>query len=256
MSRPHGVRPQASWRIRFQLLALDAFWYAVFATSVNMTLSFGKAVLLLQQNLFILWAVLKSVLIGNSLPWKINIRKNFDSLSKKPWSQISRNVMMSPGLWCLNKDLRLHAFVKMSPFRTKDAVEWRQLLNGQLGWWPLKSFPVPGGLEFYEMRCNCELLTYKLLTVCPSGRFGKNCAGICTCTNNGTCNPIDRSCQCYPGWIGSDCSQRKSCLRTMTNHLCLFSNSLGLEYECLYNQERIYENYNTHYFSLTDFFPH
>ncbi|EGV92915.1 Multiple epidermal growth factor-like domains 10 [Cricetulus griseus] len=44
--------------------------------------------------------------------------------------------------------------------------------------------------------------------VCPSGRFGKNCAGVCTCTNNGTCNPIDRSCQCYPGWIGSDCSQR------------------------------------------------
>uniref|UniRef100_M3YKH0 Multiple EGF like domains 10 n=1 Tax=Mustela putorius furo TaxID=9669 RepID=M3YKH0_MUSPF len=43
--------------------------------------------------------------------------------------------------------------------------------------------------------------------VCPSGRFGKNCAGVCTCTNNGTCNPIDRSCQCYPGWIGSDCSQ-------------------------------------------------
>ncbi|KAJ7424587.1 multiple EGF like domain 10 [Pitangus sulphuratus] len=44
--------------------------------------------------------------------------------------------------------------------------------------------------------------------LCPSGRFGKNCIGICTCTNNGTCNPIDRSCQCYPGWIGSDCSQR------------------------------------------------
>ncbi|RMB92391.1 hypothetical protein DUI87_31192 [Hirundo rustica rustica] len=44
--------------------------------------------------------------------------------------------------------------------------------------------------------------------LCPSGRFGKNCAGICTCTNNGTCNPIDRSCQCYPGWIGSDCSQQ------------------------------------------------
>uniref|UniRef100_A0A8C1P2H4 Multiple EGF-like-domains 10 n=1 Tax=Cyprinus carpio TaxID=7962 RepID=A0A8C1P2H4_CYPCA len=47
-----------------------------------------------------------------------------------------------------------------------------------------------------------------LCAVCPSGRFGKNCAWSCTCTNNGTCNPIDGSCQCYPGWIGSDCSQR------------------------------------------------
>lgn len=48
-----------------------------------------------------------------------------------------------------------------------------------------------------------------LCTVCPSGRFGKNCAWSCSCTNNGTCNPIDGSCQCYPGWIGSDCSQRE-----------------------------------------------
>lgn len=48
-----------------------------------------------------------------------------------------------------------------------------------------------------------------LCAVCPSGRFGKNCAWSCSCTNNGTCNPIDGSCQCYPGWIGSDCSQRE-----------------------------------------------
>ncbi|XP_045544826.1 multiple epidermal growth factor-like domains protein 11 [Salmo salar] len=27
------------------------------------------------------------------------------------------------------------------------------------------------------------------------------------CSNNGTCNPIDGSCQCYPGWIGEDCSK-------------------------------------------------
>lgn len=43
--------------------------------------------------------------------------------------------------------------------------------------------------------------------VCPSGRYGRACAEICLCTNNGTCNPIDGSCQCFPGWIGEDCSQ-------------------------------------------------
>ncbi len=52
-------------------------------------------------------------------------------------------------------------------------------------------------------------LSVCLSAVCPSGRFGKNCAWSCTCTNNGTCNPIGGSCQCYPGWIGSDCSQRQ-----------------------------------------------
>lgn len=44
-------------------------------------------------------------------------------------------------------------------------------------------------------------------TVCPSGRYGRACAEICLCTNNGTCNPIDGSCQCFPGWTGDDCSQ-------------------------------------------------
>lgn len=45
------------------------------------------------------------------------------------------------------------------------------------------------------------------IVVCPSGRYGRACAEICLCTNNGTCNPIDGSCQCFPGWIGEDCSQ-------------------------------------------------
>lgn len=48
-----------------------------------------------------------------------------------------------------------------------------------------------------------------VFTVCPAGKFGKACAETCVCTNNGTCNPIDGSCQCYPGWIGADCSRRK-----------------------------------------------
>lgn len=45
--------------------------------------------------------------------------------------------------------------------------------------------------------------------VCPGGKFGKACAESCLCSNNGTCNPIDGSCQCFPGWIGDRCSQRK-----------------------------------------------
>lgn len=48
-----------------------------------------------------------------------------------------------------------------------------------------------------------------VFTVCPAGKFGKACAETCLCTNNGTCNPVNGSCQCYPGWIGDDCARRK-----------------------------------------------
>lgn len=54
-------------------------------------------------------------------------------------------------------------------------------------------------------------------TVCPSGKFGKACAETCVCTNNGTCNPIDGSCQCYPGWISDDCSK---CEAPLTRTSC------------------------------------
>ena len=46
-------------------------------------------------------------------------------------------------------------------------------------------------------------------TVCAGGHFGQDCAQLCSCANNGTCSPIDGSCQCVPGWIGKDCSQGK-----------------------------------------------
>lgn len=46
-------------------------------------------------------------------------------------------------------------------------------------------------------------------TVCAGGYFGQDCAQLCSCANNGTCSPIDGSCQCFPGWIGKDCSQGK-----------------------------------------------
>ncbi|XP_056135389.1 multiple epidermal growth factor-like domains protein 10 [Lampris incognitus] len=45
------------------------------------------------------------------------------------------------------------------------------------------------------------------VAVCPSGRYGTGCAEVCTCTNNSTCYPVDGSCQCFPGWIGEDCSR-------------------------------------------------
>jgi hypothetical protein len=56
---------------------------------------------------------------------------------------------------------------------------------------------------------NFVVLVYPLCVsaVCPSGKFGRACAEKCLCTNNGTCNPIDGSCQCYPGWLGDDCSK-------------------------------------------------
>lgn len=59
------------------------------------------------------------------------------------------------------------------------------------------------------------------ILVCPSGRYGRACAEICLCTNNGTCNPIDGSCQCFPGWIGDDCSHGTVALSFLL--LCVIS---------------------------------
>lgn len=55
--------------------------------------------------------------------------------------------------------------------------------------------------------CFVPVLCISVPSVCPSGKYGKACGEICVCTNNGTCNPIDGSCQCFPGWTGDDCSQ-------------------------------------------------
>lgn len=53
------------------------------------------------------------------------------------------------------------------------------------------------------------MLGCPVLTVCAGGHFGQDCAQLCSCANNGSCSPIDGSCQCFPGWIGKDCSQGK-----------------------------------------------
>ncbi|KAK0148568.1 Multiple epidermal growth factor-like domains protein 10 [Merluccius polli] len=55
-------------------------------------------------------------------------------------------------------------------------------------------------------RSVCLLHHAVVSPVCPSDRYGKGCSEACVCTN-GTCNPIDGSCQCFPGWTGEDCSQ-------------------------------------------------
>lgn len=70
-------------------------------------------------------------------------------------------------------------------------------------------------MDFFPSSCVSDnmqigvvfMFRFSWFAVCPSGRYGRACAEICLCTNNGTCNPIDGSCQCFPGWIGEDCSQ-------------------------------------------------
>lgn len=70
--------------------------------------------------------------------------------------------------------------------------------------WFRQSLRVADYMQIGVFLCKRHALCF---AVCPSGRYGKGCTEICLCTNNGTCNPIDGSCQCFPGWIGEDCSQ-------------------------------------------------
>ncbi|KAH9505774.1 hypothetical protein Btru_055751, partial [Bulinus truncatus] len=61
----------------------------------------------------------------------------------------------------------------------------------------------------------CSCLPGKLLAAngitcqaCSSDTWGVNCANNCTCSPSTTfsCNPVTGSCQCLPGWNGTDCS--------------------------------------------------
>lgn len=40
---------------------------------------------------------------------------------------------------------------------------------------------------------------------CDDKHWGPNCAFLCLCQNNGTCNPISGSCKCTPGFSGQLC---------------------------------------------------
>ena len=43
------------------------------------------------------------------------------------------------------------------------------------------------------------------LTACSEGYNGQNCSHVCS-SNCRTCNPTDGTCNCYPGWMGSNCN--------------------------------------------------
>lgn len=54
-----------------------------------------------------------------------------------------------------------------------------------------------------------SLNLFILLTVCPHGFFGQNCAKECNRTCEG-CNSVDGSCDlgCIPGYTGYYCNKR------------------------------------------------
>ncbi|KAL2096027.1 hypothetical protein ACEWY4_008175 [Coilia grayii] len=41
--------------------------------------------------------------------------------------------------------------------------------------------------------------------VCPRGRYGAQCRGVCACLNGGVCDAVEGSCQCGLGWTGPRC---------------------------------------------------
>ncbi|KAK2524386.1 hypothetical protein Q9233_009315 [Columba guinea] len=110
--------------------------------------------------------------------------------------------------------------------------------SGVLGWLQIRSIFY---IQIQELICSgycpCEVtipvkievtLFNDLLFICPSGKYGKDCAEVCQCTENGTCNPMDGSCQCFPGWIGTDCSQTALMMEEL-NPYTKISPALGSE---------------------------
>ena len=45
--------------------------------------------------------------------------------------------------------------------------------------------------------------------VCPKGKFGTNCQENCLCSVNSECDPYNGTCECYDGWLGKTCDERK-----------------------------------------------
>ena len=57
---------------------------------------------------------------------------------------------------------------------------------------------------------------------CPAGWYGDQCKQQCQCENEATCDSVDGSCDCVPGYTGRLCQNSKSgfpqALEIMENH--------------------------------------
>ena len=47
-----------------------------------------------------------------------------------------------------------------------------------------------------------------LLLGCPTGFFGQDCQGICTCANGAFCNHVTGECKCASGFTGLNCAEK------------------------------------------------
>ena len=49
-----------------------------------------------------------------------------------------------------------------------------------------------------------------IVSACPPGFSGRNCATRCECKNSAECNSVTGECLCAPGWRGVGCDESKS----------------------------------------------
>jgi len=56
--------------------------------------------------------------------------------------------------------------------------------------------------------CKVKLMLSPFFLVCPPNMFGIDCAMTCSC-NGGFCDPVDGTCVCLSGFIGSNCIDSK-----------------------------------------------
>ena len=52
-----------------------------------------------------------------------------------------------------------------------------------------------------------SIILHVLFTACPSGSFGPECRGTCTCGQNFICDHVTGECRCKPGLKGKKCKK-------------------------------------------------
>ena len=57
--------------------------------------------------------------------------------------------------------------------------------------------------------------------MCPRLKYGQNCQSICQCYNGASCNHVDGTCRCEPGFYGDKCENR--CDPGKYGYLCLLT---------------------------------